>query len=199
MNLIIHSTKHPHIIDLKYKKKKSCTIKLENHEVAHISSFNSSKNNSTSTKPPVINFGEINLLESELSDKDKIKEYMKTKDEKYKEQICSKCLDQSELIKFLKNEIKIITSDIMKYASITNSKQDLVAKVSDKVNKINIIKFNVYYVKIILEIMNSIGCIKFNENEKLFKNLLKQSNLIVEGLQNSIRKKNLNVNFLILS
>lgn len=59
-------------------------------------------------------------------------------------------------------------------------------------------KIRIYDIGISLALMKKLNCSNYDENNRIFQQTLKSANNLVEGIQNSIRKKNLNVNFLIL-
>lgn len=141
----------------------------------------------------------MSLLDVDYSHIDLLTQYFKNINYHEKEKLCNSCLNLVEILKFLENEIKVIKKDILKFVNKTVSKQDLVAKLSDQINKMNIIKINLFDLQPSLDLMKSISCTNLQENQNKFNSTLKLATGLVESLQNSIRKSNLNTNFLIIS
>jgi hypothetical protein len=163
-----------------------------------LSTQNNYKNSSTYNKTFFM-IHNLTLLDIDFNHLDLLTHYFKDKNDTEKQKLCKSCLNQVEVLKFLQNEIKVIREDIFKFVNKTASKQDLVAKLSDQVNKINIIKINIHDIQPTLDLMKKINCTNFKENQKKFKATIKKAAGLVESLQNSIRKSNLNTNFLIIS
>ena len=141
----------------------------------------------------------MSLLDVDYSHLDLLTQYFKHINYLEKEKLCNSCLNLVKILKFLENEIKEIKKDILKFVNKTVSKQDLVAKLSDQINKMNIIKINLFDLQPSLDLMKSINCTNLQENQNKFNSTLKLATGLVESLQNSIRKSNLNTNFLIIS
>ncbi len=78
-------------------------------------------------------------------------------------------------------------------------KCDLIEYFSDKINKVNLIKINLNNLKETLRIQKEINCKDYEELKKLYDSSFKASNSLVEAIQNTIRRFNLNINFLVIS
>jgi hypothetical protein len=176
-------------------ERKLCLVHLFNE----LKMTNLTNNNNTNTTNYTSTDKLVKLAEIENEDHPAVLNYFKNTNQTYKTKICSKCLDQLDLIKYVKNEVKIITDDISKHINKTISKQDVVVKISDQINKVNFIKFNTYYIKSSIKLMKELECPQYKSNHDMYKLLKKNTNTLVEGIQNSMRRKNLNLNFLIFS
>ena len=167
-----------------------------NYKISKQSNINKSIIENNHTNFSVHN---ITLLDIDSRDFGLLTHYFLNQNETIKQKLCGDCLSQIEVLRFLQKEIKSIKNDIYRFVNITSSKQDLVAKLSDQINKLNIIKINIYDIQPTLDLMKKINCTNSGDNEKIYSITVKKAAGLVESLQNSIRKSNLNANFLIIS
>jgi len=204
MDLIVNKFSVQNKIENIQNMDKLCNIRLENKANKNISMINNQTDNNftksnNETTMNNLTYKLIKLSDLNEEDHEEIFQYIQSTNKTYKEKLCKTCFDQTKLLEFLKKELKIITQDIQVFVNKTNSKQDVVAKVADRLNRVNFIKFNTFFIKSLLKLTGKLGCNEFKENNRNLNLIMKNSNVLVEGIQNSIRKGNLNVNFLILS
>jgi hypothetical protein len=116
-----------------------------------------------------------------------------------KENLCYSCLDNTNLLKELLDEIKIIKQDLKLFNSDKNTKQDLIIKFSDYINKINLIKIELFKLTHLIEMLKRAECSMYKVNNDKFQAALRKTNQLIEAIQDAIRKQNLNVNFIVIS
>lgn len=116
------------------------------------------------------------------------------------EEVCSKCLNNIDYLNNLFTEVRAIKKDLKDFTNKTNSKQETIIKFSDYINSINLIKVELYHANFSLQIVKNAGCTRtYESNNEKFQATLKRANLLIEAIQDSIRKQNLNVNFIVIS
>jgi hypothetical protein len=77
-------------------------------------------------------------------------------------------------------------------------KIELVEYFSDKINKVNLIKLNLENLRDIIKLQKEFDCEDYYTIIKYYEGSLKAANDLVEAIQNSIRKHNLNISFLVI-
>ncbi len=111
--------------------------------------------------------------------------------------ICDVCLNNEINLKEALNEINLVKMDLIKFSNSTNTKQDIITKFSNYINRINLVRLFIYQINEVLDL--STQCKHYKYNLNIFDTINKKSNQLVEVIQNSIRKQSLNVNFIVLS
>jgi hypothetical protein len=120
-------------------------------------------------------------------------------DPRVKENICKKCIDNSDFISDLNKEVSNIKKDLKEFTNGTNSKQELIIRFSDYINRVNLIKIDLYQLTNVVEILRKVECPNYELNNKKYQETLKNANQLIEVIQDSIRKQNLNVNFIVIT
>jgi hypothetical protein len=77
-------------------------------------------------------------------------------------------------------------------------KSDLVEYFSDKINKVNIIDINLNQLKENIRLQHDLNCNNYQEINSLFNSSLKATTSLVEAIQKSIRRLNLNISFFVI-
>jgi hypothetical protein len=69
---------------------------------------------------------------------------------------------------------------------------------SDKINKVNLIDINLNQLKDNLRLQQDLGCNNYQEINSLYNTSLKATSSLVEAIQKSIRRLNLNISFFVI-
>ena len=72
-------------------------------------------------------------------------------------------------------------------------------KFSDYINRVNLVKIQLFEMKTNLDLLKSATCSNYNDNSKYYENIMKKANQLIEIIQDSIRKQNLNINFIVFT
>lgn len=113
--------------------------------------------------------------------------------------LCSKCLDNTKYIDVLYREVKSIKKEIKEFTNKTNTKQDIIVKFADYINRLNIVKINLNQLSGNQELLKKSNCSMYEKNNIVYQATVKSSGLLIEAIQDTIRKQNLNVNFIVIS
>ena len=117
----------------------------------------------------------------------------------HKENVCSRCLNSTLTLQKIIEEISLIEADIVLLNNTIFTKQEYILKFSGYINNINFIKIELYKLRYIPIILQEIDCPQYKKETENFHLALRRTNLLIEVIQDSIRKPNLNVNFIVLS
>ncbi len=116
------------------------------------------------------------------------------------QKICFHCLDNMVFLKKLNEEIRAIKKDMFTFSSISVfTRQELIIKFSDYINRVNLVKILLFEMKSNLNLLKDASCSNYDENSKFYDNIMKKANQLIEIIQDSIRKQNLNINFIIIT
>lgn len=131
---------------------------------------------------------------------DELATYMlRLKSNKTKESLCFSCLDNFNFLVGLLEEIKNIKQDLKLFKTDKNTKQDLIIKFSDYINKINLIKIELFKLTNLIELQKRVNCSIYESNNCKFQAAFRKTNHLIEVIQDAIRKQNLNVNFIVIN
>jgi hypothetical protein len=112
----------------------------------------------------------------------------------FKEEVCLSCLNTTSTIQAINEEIKLIDSDIRSLNGTSMMRQEYILKFSEYVNKINQIKIHLFKLRFLPFLQKELNCTVDN-----IQISFKKASQLIEVIQDSIRKHNLNVNFIVLS
>jgi hypothetical protein len=114
--------------------------------------------------------------------------------------ICNQCLDNSLHLKRLLLEIYDIQKDMISFSNKSNiTRQELIIKFSEYINRVNMIKIHLLELNSNLDLLKAVSCPNYEDNLNNFDSIMKKTNTLIEIIQNSIRKQNLNINFIIIN
>lgn len=114
--------------------------------------------------------------------------------------ICYQCLDNMDYLRRLSKEILSIKNDMISNTiNLTFTKQDLIVRFSEYINRVNLVKIQLFEMKSNLDLLKASYCPNYDENAKTYDSIMKKANILIEIIQDSIRKQNLNINFLIMT
>lgn len=124
---------------------------------------------------------------------------LQNKEENY-QKICFHCLDNIVFLKKLNQEIHSIKRDMFAFANNSIfTRQELIVKFSDYINRVNLAKIELFEMKTNLDLLKSANCSNYEDNNKYYDIIMKKANQLIEIIQDSIRKQNLNINFIIIT
>jgi len=126
-------------------------------------------------------------------------EFFKHINKAFKKDICNKCLDHKAFLRNLQMKISLAIEEIKLILRKPVRKSELIEYFSDKINNANLIKLNLDNLKDVIKLQNELQCEDFANTNKYYEGSLKVANSLVEAIQISIRKHNLDVSFLVLS
>lgn len=103
-------------------------------------------------------------------------------------------------LKKLKEEIRAIKHDMFTFSSNSVfTRQELIVKFSDYINRVNLAKIQLFEMKTNLDLLKAASCSNYDDNSKYYDNMMKKANQLIEIIQDSIRKQNLNINFIVIT
>lgn len=103
-------------------------------------------------------------------------------------------------LKKLNGEIHKIKNDMFTFSGNSFfTRQELIVKFSNYINRVNLVKIQLFEMKTNLDLLKAASCTNFDDNSKYYDNLMKKANQLIEIIQDSIRKQNLNINFIIIT
>jgi len=130
---------------------------------------------------------------------EKIINFFKLIHKDHKRDICNKCFDHIEFLLNLKNKISLAIQEIKDILVKPIRKSELIEYFSDKINNVNLIKLHLENLRDVFKLQKEFECEGFETISKYYDGSLKAANNLVEAIQNSIRKHNLNISFLVIS
>jgi len=114
--------------------------------------------------------------------------------------ICYQCLDNLSNLNKLYKDIILIKEDMVNFGNNTVfTRQELIIRFSDYINRVNLVKIQLFEMNTNLDLLKSLNCPNHDDNLKHYEDIKKKANYLIEKIQDSIRKKNLNINFIIIT
>lgn len=125
--------------------------------------------------------------------------FFKKVDQIYKNVICRMCFNHKEFLSDLDIKISIAIEELKKILEKQMKKSELIEYFSDKINKVNLIKINLDNLSSAIKLQKEFKCPDFEQINEYYESGIKATNGLIEEIQNSIRKHNLNISFLVIS
>lgn len=117
----------------------------------------------------------------------------------YKKDICNTCFNHNEFLQNLKIKISLAIQEIKDILLKPIRKSELIEYFTDKINNVNLVKLNLENLRDVIKLQKEFECEDHETINKYYEGSIKAANSLVEAIQNSIRKHNLNISFLIIS
>ena len=103
-------------------------------------------------------------------------------------------------LKKLNGEIHSIKRDMFTFSNnLVFTRQELIVKFSDYINRVNLAKIQLFEMKTNLDLLKTASCSNYDDNSKYYDKIMKKANQLIEVIQDSIRKQNLNINFIVFT
>lgn len=167
---------------------------IKNNSTENFNEKISKENNITENKEKP-----IHLSCPESKDLEKIITFIKLMNKGYKREICNTCFNHLEFLHNLKIKISLAIQEIKDILLKPVKKSELVEYFSDKINKVNLIKLSLENLREIIKLQREFECEDYETINEYYEGSFKAANNLVEAIQNSIRKHNLNISFLVIS
>jgi len=174
----------------------SNTTNLKNQDVS-IKIVNNTYNNIKQINSQAVKVAY--LAYPDTNDMKNIINFSKQMHKNFKKDICLTCFNQLEFLQNLKLKISLAIQEIKIILKKPVRKSELIEYFSDKINNVNLIKLNLENIREIVILQKEFDCPESEKLKNYYDDSLKAANNLVEAIQNSIRKHNLNISFLIIS
>jgi len=114
--------------------------------------------------------------------------------------ICYQCLDNISFLKKLNEEIRLVKQDMFSFSNgFVFTRQELIVKFSDYINRVNMVKIELFEMRSNLDLLKASKCPNYDDNLKNYEGIMVKANQLIEIIQESIRKQNLNINFIVIT
>jgi hypothetical protein len=176
------------------------------------------KVNQTEIKEEGRNFSETNMTSTISNQIDSVKQISNTtgnytnsdpannlllviadQTESIKKEICSNCLEISNALDIIINEVKKIKFRINLLMKKTFDQKQIILRISHAVNNINFIKADLFKLNVILNSLQKVNCPNYQINSKKYQLVVNSTNKLIEIIQDVIKKLKINVNLVILN
>lgn len=118
---------------------------------------------------------------------------------KIKDEICNRCLDISNTLDTIKNNIRSIKLIINNLKELKGD-ESINMLLLQAINSVNLLKSDLYTTKVILKAVQKVGCkINLSENTKKYKQMEDFVGKLTELIQQTIRSLNIKINLVILT
>jgi len=124
--------------------------------------------------------------------------YLISLEEKFIKKICSQCLNKLDDWKEVESQINKISNEMKNLIINYDKKTEITSLFSYKINQLNSAISKMQNSNLYIKIIRGIKCSSETQIEEALKKVQLISNDLVDLIQKSIRKKNLNINFILL-
>jgi hypothetical protein len=179
----------------------NCKIKIDNPNISNSTILKNKLDNITNNY--VNSNNSINEIEIDLSYPDELYlnetiSYLKSLEENLIKKICSDCLNKLDDWKDVESQVNIISNDMKNLIINYDKKTEITSLFSYKINQLNSAISKMQNSYLYIKIIKGIKCFNETEIEEALKKVQLISNDLVDMIQKSIRKKNININFILL-
>jgi len=116
------------------------------------------------------------------------------------QKICYQCLDNLVFLKKLNLEIHKVKYEMFTFSNdLVFTRQELIIRFSDYINRVNLVKIQLFEMKTNLDLLKAANCSNYDDNVKYYDGIVKKANQLIEIIQDTIRKQNLNINFIVIT
>jgi hypothetical protein len=124
--------------------------------------------------------------------------FLLSRNEETLNEFCSSCLNKLNIWKDVESQINKISNDMENLIKNFDKKTEIASLFSYKINQLNSVISKIQNSNSYITIIKAIKCPYETEILQVLKNVIVTSNDLVDLIQKSIRKKNINVNFILI-
>lgn len=180
------------IMSVKNYTISKCLVKINHLINSNTTVSNYTMNNSSTTEVEIdLNYPDEFYLNDTIN-------YLILQNDEVIHQLCKDCINKIELWKELEIQINKISKDMELLINIFDTKSEIKSLVSFKINQLNYAISKIQNSRIFMKISKAVKCSNETEIEEVYNNIRKVSGELVDSIQKSIRKKNINLNFILI-
>ena len=170
----------------------NCLLRI-NHQI----DYNSTMSNFTSLNSSFTGV-EIDLNYPDESYLNETLNYLNSLSDQDLHKLCMNCLDKFDLWKDVEIQINKIYNDMNSLHKICDSQSEIASLFMFKINQLNSAISKIHNSKILIKIIKAAKCTNEAKIDEVYHNIWRLYGELVDSIQNFIRKKNINLNFILI-